>query len=94
MANIKVPDELQKVLQKIMYSVDDDGNFIFPVFNDGICLFLALIHFRSEFDEAKRHPNDLKTFQKKILKQIQKLQRDKILPINAKKIRWTIADES
>jgi hypothetical protein len=90
MSNIKVPDEIPKIMQKTMFAVDDSGEFIFPTFNDGIFLLLASIRMRKDFDEAKRHPNSLKEYQKKILKDILKLQRDGILPINAKKIRKDI----
>ncbi|MCV0393712.1 MAG: hypothetical protein K5790_10560 [Nitrosopumilus sp.] len=92
MANIKVPDEIPKIMQKTMFAVDDDGEFIFPTFNDGIFLLLATIKMRKDFDEAKRHPNTLKEYQKKMLKDIQKLQRNNILPLNAKKIRKDILE--
>jgi hypothetical protein len=92
MKSIKVPDEVMKILQKVMYSVDDDDDFIFPIFNDGIFLLLASKLLQKEFDEIKRHPSTLKQFQKDMLKQIQKLQRDGIIPLDAKKIRKDILE--
>lgn len=90
MANIKVPDEVQKILQKMMFAVDEDGEFVFPIFNDGICILLALQYMRHDFDIAKKHPSDLRDYQKKMLKDIQRFQRNGLIPLNAKKIRKDI----
>lgn len=92
MKSIKVPDEVMKILQKVMYSTDSDDDFIFPIFNDGIFLLLATKLLQKEFDEIKRHPNSLKEFQKEMLRQIQKLQRDGMIPLDAKKIRKDILE--
>lgn len=92
-SNIKVPSEVAKITQKTMYLTDASGKYIFPLNNDGLFILLACQEYQKQFDIAKRDPKKLVEFQKNTLKQIEKLKRNQVIPINSKKIREDILDE-
>ena len=90
--SVRLPSEVEVILNNMFMEKDNENNFLFPTKNDGITILLAVKNLQLQWEEAKKNPKKRLKFQMKFLKDVQRFQRNKKLPLDIRKMRYKVVD--